>query len=87
VYNVISVSIITLGKHSNKHIRETLELARQLTILADAGEADAQDDGCCALYAAVRDCAYRIRSEAERERAEHKANGTWDEPSRHAVVR
>ena len=63
---------------SNKHIQQALEHARQLIILADEGEADADDDGCRVLYGVVRDCAYRIRVEAEREREIHKSWGRWE---------
>ena len=47
-------------------------------ILADEGEANSRDDGCVVLYSVVRDCAYRIRAEAEREREAHKARGVWE---------
>lgn len=62
----------------NEHIREALRMARELMALADEGDADRQDDGCGVLYGVVRDCAYQIRAEAEREREAHKAKGTWD---------
>ena len=61
----------------NTHILEVLEFARQLIILADEAEAHSQDDGCVVLYGVVRDCAYKIRSEANREREAHKAAGRW----------
>ena len=61
----------------NVHIKETLEAARNLTILADEGEASSNDDGCIVLYGVVRDCAYKIRAEAERERDAHKQRGVW----------
>jgi head-tail adaptor len=60
-----------------KNIRQALELARLLTILADEGEAVSQDDGCRLLYAIVRDCAYKIRAQAQRERQEHTRKGIW----------
>ena len=66
----------------NRHILEALELARRLTILADEGEAAAEDDSCMVLYGQVRDSAYKIRRLAEREREAHIARGTWDEPAR-----
>ncbi len=59
----------------NKYIREALELAKKLTILADEGEFDCQDDGCRVLFAVVRDCAYKIRIQVERERRDHKLKG------------
>jgi len=63
---------------SNKHIQEALEVARELIILADVGEADAEDNGCEILYGTVRDCAYRIRRQAKCEREAHEAKGLWD---------
>ena len=63
----------------NKHIREALEMARRMIILADEGDMDSEDDGCRVLYGVIRDCAYKIRAQAEREREEHRKKGTWDE--------
>ncbi|MFC1737342.1 hypothetical protein ACFL1X_14615 [Candidatus Hydrogenedentota bacterium] len=63
----------------NEHIRTALEMARKLTILADDGEAEMEDDGCGVLYGVVRDCAYRIRAEAEREREAHQVKGVWED--------
>ncbi|MDD4873348.1 MAG: hypothetical protein PHR77_22555 [Kiritimatiellae bacterium] len=54
-------------------------MSRKLTILADEGEASSTDDGCAVLYGIVRDCAYKIRGRAERERDVHKVLGVWDE--------
>ncbi len=62
----------------NEHIVEVLEMARQLLILSDMGDLDSEDDGCGVLYGVVRDCAYKIRAQAEREREAHKRKGTWD---------
>ena len=62
----------------NKHIRQALEFARKLTVLADEGEAESQDDGCMLLYSVVRDCAYKIRAQAEREKEAHRVQGIWD---------
>ena len=62
----------------NKHIRESLEVARELTVLADEGEADSKDDGCMLLYSVVRDCAYKIRAQAKREKDVHVTKGMWD---------
>ena len=63
----------------NEHILEALELARRLTILADEGEEAAEDDSCLVLYGMIRDCAYRIRQQAESERKAHIARGVWNE--------
>ncbi len=64
----------------NQHIIEALELARMLTILADEGEIDAEDDSCSVLYCIIRDAAYKIRLQAENEREAHQKHGIWDEP-------
>lgn len=62
----------------NQHIREALELARQLIILADQGDLDSEDDGCRVLYGIIRDCTYKIRAQAESEREIHKLKDLWD---------
>jgi hypothetical protein len=62
----------------NRHICETIELARQLVILADDGERDCEDDSCRVLYGVVRDSAYKIRQLAEQERDRHLASGKWE---------
>lgn len=62
----------------DRHILEALELCRQLIIVADEGERDARDDSCVVLYGVVRDCAYKMRRQAEREREAHVAAGAWD---------
>ena len=54
-------------------IHQALRLARELIILADEGDANSADDGCHVLYGVVRDCAYKIRAEAERELGVHKS--------------
>jgi hypothetical protein len=63
---------------SNEYIENALRLARELIELADEGEAASEDDGCRCLYGEVRDCAYRIRARADRERRAHREKGRWD---------
>ena len=70
-----------MAQTSNNHICRALKLARELTILADEGEASCTDDGCIVLFSVVRDCAYKIRGRAERERDVHKLMGEWDNES------
>jgi hypothetical protein len=60
---------------SDQHLSEALRLAQELIVLADAGEADSEDDGCRILYGLMRDCGYRLRKEAQRERSAHGGNG------------
>ena len=69
-----------VSRPCNDNIRRALEMSKGLIILADNGEMAMEDDGCGVLYGVVRDCAYRIRAEAEREREAHKAKGAWDTP-------
>ena len=66
-------------RQDNANIRKVMQLARELLILADDGQAAARDDGCRLLFGVVQDCAYKIRLEAERERAAHQRTGEWDE--------
>lgn len=65
-------------KRCDGHIKRAFELSRQLAALADSGQADSRDDGCRLLYGIVRDCAYRIRKEAERERVLHGMSISWE---------
>ena len=68
-------------KNCNEQIKKALRVSKQLMVLADEGDACTGDDGCSVLFGVVRDCAYKIRGEAEREREAHKAQGTWGEGS------
>lgn len=58
--------------HQTPHYIEALRLARQMIILADEIDGDAVEDSCRLLSATIRDCAYTIRAQAEREREEHR---------------
>ncbi len=67
-----------MSKDCNEQIKRALKISKELMVLADEGDACTEDDGCIVLFGVVRDCAYKIRGEAEREREAHKANGDWD---------
>ena len=56
------------------HIVRALELAKEMSVLAEEGEANSRDDGCAVLYGVIRDCAYQIKGRAERERKLHKGS-------------
>jgi hypothetical protein len=62
---------------SNKLLLTALDAAERLRALADEGESNSQDDGCCVLFAIVRDCAYRIRNRAQSEIGYHRLTGRW----------
>ena len=49
-----------------------------MIILADEGQAAAQDDGCRLLYGVLQDCAYKLRKKAEEEKDAHCRSGRWD---------
>jgi len=68
-----------MSRTPNQNIKEALEASRILTILADEGESASRDDGCVVLYGIIRDCAYKIRGRAERERDVHKVLGIWED--------
>ena len=63
----------------NRYIRQALALSRRLATLAEEGEENAADDGCAVLHGVIRDCAYRIRGRAERERDTHRIQGLWQD--------
>ena len=63
----------------NEVIVKALELARELMVLADEGDANREDVGCGVLFGTLRDCGYKIRALAESEITEHKRRGKWQE--------
>jgi len=65
-------------KSYNECIKRVLELSREMIILADEGQAAAQDDGCRLLYGVLQDCAYKLRKKAEEEKVAHGRSGRWD---------
>ena len=67
------------NRAANSNIERSLDMASGLIMLASQGEADSCDESCMALYGIVRDCAYKIRGVAEREKLAHQAKGRWDE--------
>ena len=68
---------MSTSPQDDPHLQKALEMARQLAILADDGEAASADDGCAVLYGIIRDCAYRIRGRAEQEQQQHLAARRW----------
>jgi hypothetical protein len=66
-------------KQYNECIKRVLELSREMIILADDGQAAAEDDGCRLLYGVLQDCAYKLRKKAEAEKVSHCRTGKWDD--------
>jgi hypothetical protein len=74
-----------MARSTRNLIENSLEVSRQLTILADQSEAHCDDDGCAVLVGVIRDCAYKIRARAEQEREVHRLRGQWELASAKAV--
>jgi len=62
---------------TNELIKQVLQLAKSMIILADKGQAIAEDDGCRLLYGVLQDSAYKIRMTAEKEIEAHRQSGRW----------
>lgn len=65
-------------KSYNECIKRVLDLSREMIILADEGQAAAEDDGCRLLYGVLQDCAYKLRKKAEEEKDAHCRTDRWD---------
>jgi hypothetical protein len=63
----------------NEIIEGVLELTRKMIALANEGDSKRQDVGCGVLFGTLRDSAYKLKSLAEVEVAEHKRQGKWSE--------
>jgi len=55
-----------------KEFQRARALTRRLTLLADQVEGKAKDDGCVLLASVLRDSAYKVRRELEREEQNHQ---------------
>lgn len=56
-------------------IEQLISLSSELICFADSANEEACDDGCLCLFGLVKDCAYKIRGEAQREYLAHRARG------------
>lgn len=64
-------------KPCNRNIIKILNLAEEMIVLADQGDADREDVGCGVLYGVLRDTAYKLKRMAEEEKRSHKEKGWW----------
>lgn len=62
-------------KPNNDMIQKILELAEQMSRIADEGDEAREDAGCGVLFGVVRDSAYKIRKMAEEELEAHTRKG------------
>ena len=60
-----------MNSNHNVQIRSILALAERMIGVSEEGFNSCDDDGCLLLNGMVRECAYRIRDAAERERKVH----------------
>ena len=60
-------------------IKKTLNLVKDMLILADEGDAVREDINCGILYSVLRDSAYKLKNMAETEREVHRRKGWWNE--------
>jgi len=55
----------------NANIRKLANIATEMIDIADKGHAECHDENCVSLFGLAKDCAYRIRTAAERESQLH----------------
>jgi hypothetical protein len=67
-----------MSKSYNENIKRLLQLSREMLALADEGDLARDDESCGVLYGILRDCAYRLRALAEKEKQLHIDRGKWD---------
>jgi hypothetical protein len=60
-------------------VTQSLDLARRMIILADEAEAGDVDDGCVLLCGILRDCAYRMKRQAESEKRLMQGMRRWED--------
>jgi len=60
-----------LKNKSDVQIGAILEIADRMIAVSEEGFVSCDDDGCLLLNGMVRECAYRLRDAAERERHVH----------------
>jgi len=68
-----------MKKACNSFIERAMGLAQELVLLADEGEAVSEDNSCVLLFGIVRDCAYRVRRQAQGERERRRLLGLWED--------
>ena len=64
-------------KPCDESIQKVIELADEMLIISDAGDAVREDTNCGVLYGVIRDSAFRIKRMAEAERDSHIKKGWW----------
>ncbi len=57
---------------ANKNIEKVIALCNEMLELADFGDNYRLDDGCGVVFGALRDSAYKIRTQAKKELLKHE---------------
>ena len=70
-------------KDYNENVARLAGIATEMIAVSDKGHAECRDENCVSLFGLAKDCAYRIRTAAEKESREHdvkfgKVAGTKD---------
>lgn len=66
-----------LEKECDLNIARTIELARQMIKLAQAGYEQREDDNCGILYGILLDSGYKLLNLAQKEKKAHVKKGWW----------
>jgi len=64
-------------KPCDRNIKSTIQLAKEMIKLADKGDIEREDTGCGIVYGILRDCAYKLKKMAEKEKENHIKKGWW----------
>ena len=54
-------------------IAQLITLSSELILFADSAHDEISDDGCLCLFGLAKDCAYKIRAQAQHEHRIHAA--------------
>ena len=60
-----------MANECDRYLKKTLDLTDEMIQLADQAEAACNDNGCAVVYGILRDSAYKVKKEAQRERQNH----------------
>lgn len=65
-------------KKYNENLLELLSLSKKMKNLADKGLQECKDYNCINLYGLLKDFAYKLLKEAEKEIFSHKSKNKWN---------
>ncbi|MBT3231672.1 MAG: hypothetical protein HN356_02550 [Calditrichaeota bacterium] len=67
-----------MSRDDNQSLLRTLELTREMKIIADYGDRVRKDGSCGVIYGILRDTAYKLQNMIEVEIEAHRKLGYWD---------